>query len=116
MATITATDMTGSGARAVAEITLDGVSDTFTYTQRKDAVLILRNPTAGAISPVIDGDGASSVPVAGVGNVDISSGYAVGSIAAGNVAAVPLDSIAQYLAGTITITGATGLVASLLEF
>ena len=115
MATITSTSMGGSGARTATETTLDGSSDTFTYRSGRDAVLILRNPTAGGITAVIDGDGAGTVPVSGVGNVDISSGYSTGSIAAGAVAAIPLDTIAKYLAGTIAITGGTGLIAPLLE-
>jgi len=116
MATIVATDMTGSGARAVTETTLDGATDTFTYNSSTRSILILRNDTAGALSPVIDGDGATTVPVSGVGSVDISGGYAVGSIAAAGVEAIPLDTIKEYLAGTIAITGGTGLVAQLLEY
>lgn len=115
MATITATDMTGSGARTVTETTLTG-TDTFTYTASKNPVLILRNDTAGALSPTIDGDGATSVQVSGVGAVDISGGYAVGSIAAGAISSIPLTTIGEYLAGTIAVTGGTGLTAQLLEF
>lgn len=116
MADITATSALVSGAKAITETTLDGSSDGFTYNTGKDALLILRNPTGGAISPTIDGDGADTVSVPGVGSVDISSGYAVGSIAAGDAVCIRLDTIAEYLAGTITISSGTGLVAALLEF
>ncbi len=116
MATIAATNMLVTGAKTVNETTLNGSSDTFVYTQRKDALLVLRNPTGAAISPTIDGDGATTVPVAGVGSVDISGGYAVGSIAAGAAVAIRLDTIKEYLAGNIAITGGSGLVAQLLEF
>lgn len=116
MATITATDMTGSGARAVSVTTLTGTLDTFAYSSGKEPTLIFHNPTAGALTPVIDGDGASTVGVSGVGSVDISTGYAVGSIAAGDTVAIPLDTIRKYLAGTIAITGGTGLEAQLLEY
>lgn len=116
MATVTATDMTGSGQRTVTEVTLTGTSDTFTYNSGKEAVLIMRNDTAGALSPVIDGDGGTTVQVRGIGSVDVSSGYSVGSIAAGAVKAIPLDSIREYLQGTIAITSGTGLVCQLLEF
>ena len=64
---------------------------------------------------MIDGDGGTSVPVQGIGTVDVSGGYAVGSIAAGAAKVVPLDSIAAYLKGTIAVTGGTGLVAVLLN-
>ncbi|WP_146195195.1 hypothetical protein [Pararhodobacter marinus] len=115
MAIIAATSMSGPGQRLVSETTLTGTGDTFTYVQNSRQVLILRNPTAGAISPVIDGDGADSVTRDGVGTIDISGGYAVDAIAAGAVRAIPLDTISAYLQGDIAITGGTGLVAILLN-
>jgi hypothetical protein len=115
MATIAATLMTGSGQRALVETTL-GASNDFTYAPGGGQVLILRNATAGALTPVIDGADGTTIPVAGIGNVDVSAGYSVGSIAAGGVRAIPLDTISAYLQGVIDITGATGIVASLLNF
>lgn len=116
MATITTTDMSGVGQRAMTEVTLDASSDTFTYVADRRAILVLRNPTGGAISPVIDGDGGANVAVPGVGDVDVSGGYAVGSIGAGAVVAIPLDTIREYLKGVITITSGSGLIGSLLEY
>lgn len=116
MATITATSALGFGARALTWVTLTGTDDTFAYNASKRPILFLRNPTGGAISPVIDGDGASTVSVNGVGPVDVSSGYAVGSIAAGAAVAIPLASIAEYLAGDIEITSGTDLEGALLEY
>lgn len=116
MATITATNMQGSGIKAVTEVTLTGTSDTFTYTASSNPVLIIRNPTGGGITALIDGSGATTVAVGGVGNVDISGGYSTGAIAAGACKAIELSTISKYLAGTIAITGGTGLVCSLLEF
>ena len=116
MASIAATLLTGTGARAIALTTLTGTADTFTYVAGVKMVLTLRNATAGSLSPVIDGDGGTSVPLKGVGSVDVSGGYAVGAIAAGAAIAIPLDSIAAYLAGTIAISGATGIIASLTRF
>lgn len=115
MPAITATSIAGSGKAAVTETTLNG-TDSLTYREGNKPILVLRNPTAGALSPVIDGDGGSSVAVAGLGTVDVSTGYAVGSIAAGAAVAIPLITIREYLKGTIAITGGTGLVASLLEY
>ncbi len=114
MPAITATTLSGLGKRAVTETTLNG-TDSFVYDQSKTPILVLRNPTAGALSPVIDGNGGTTVNVNGIGVVDVSGGYAVGSIAAGAAVAIPLVTIREYLAGTIAITGGTGLVASLLE-
>lgn len=112
MATITRTNVAGAGRKTVTETTLTGTADTFSYGTGDR--LIMRNPTAGALSPVIDGDGGTTVAVAGVGSIDVSGGYAVGSIAAGAMVTIDLDTIAAYLRGTIAITGGTGLVASIL--
>lgn len=113
MAAITATSMTGSGSRAVTATTL-GASDTLTYVP--GSVLILDNVTAGALTPNIDGAGGTTVPVAGIGSVDVSSGYTTPSIAAGAKAAIPLDTIKEYLKGVITVTGGSGIKASILTF
>lgn len=114
MAAITPTSMDGPGARVVSRTTL-GASDTLTYDPRAKAILILDNVTGGALSPVIDGAGGSTVPVAGIGSVNVASGYAVPSIAAGAMVAIPLNSISAYLQGVITITLGTGIKASILE-
>lgn len=116
MATIVATDMTDSGKRTVTLTTLTGTDDTFAYSNSKRQVLVMRNATGGALTPIIDGAGSTSVAVKGVGSVDVSGGYAVGSIADGAAVAIPLDSISAYLTGVIAITGGTGLVCELLEF
>ena len=103
------------GDIAVTRVVLTGTDD-FVYTPGKKAVLVLDNVTAGALTPIIDGDGAGSVNVGGVGAIDISGGFTLGQIAAGGVAAIRLDTIKEYLAGTIALTGGTGLEAFLLEF
>ena len=115
MATIVATSMQGAGKRAVTLTTMTA-SDTLTYKAGQGQILILRNGTAGALTPIIDGAGATTIPVQGVGSVDVSAGYSVGAIAAGAQVAIPLDTIRAYLVGVIAITGGTGLSASLLEF
>ena len=114
MATIAPTSLGGSGQRTMTRTTLTGTADTFTYS--KGAVLVLENPTGGALSPTITGASASaSIPVPGYGSVSAAGGYAVGSIAAGAARVIPLDSIAAFLSGAIAITGGTGLVAALLN-
>lgn len=79
-------------------------------------VLILRNPTVGALSVTLDGDGGGGVGVPGIGVVDVSGGVVIGPIAPGGVEAVRLHSIRAYLRGSVTVSGGAGLVASLLEF
>ncbi len=116
MATIVATNMQATGGHTVTQTTLTGTLDTFTYRQGVGQILILTNPTVGAISPVIDGASGTTVPVKGIGSVDVTGGYAVGSIAAGAAKAIATDTINEYLKGTIAITSGTDLVAELLEF
>lgn len=116
MATIAPTSMQGSGQRALTETTLTGTADTFVFLTNSNPVLVLRNATGGALSPVIDGNGGTTVVVGGIGPVDVSAGYAVGSIAAGAVKAIPLNTISAFLQGTIAITSGTGLVAALMHF
>jgi hypothetical protein len=115
MPAIAATSIAGSGKAAVTLTTLNG-TDSLTYREGNKPILVLHNPTAGAISPVIDGNGGTTVAVQGLGSVDVSGGYAVGSIAAGACVAIPLITIREYLKGTIAITGGSGLAAALLEY
>lgn len=112
MATIVQTLMRGLGQRAVTETTL-GASNTFTYAAGNGQTLILRNPTGAGIASVIDGADATSRSVSGIGAIDLSGGYNVGTIPAGGAVAIPLDTIKDYLVGSISVTGA-GLVAALL--
>jgi hypothetical protein len=115
MAVITATDMTGSGSRAVTVTTL-GASDTFVFNTDKTPVLYLNNVTAGALTPLIDGDGGTTTPCPGVGDVDVSAGLTLASIGIGDTVAIPLNSISAYLKGVITVTTGDGIEATLLEF
>ena len=115
MAAITATSMLGLGARAVTITTL-GASDTFTFDRTKAPILILNNVTGGGLTPNIDGDGGTTVPVDGIGDVDVSAGLTLASIGAGASAAIPLNTISGYLSGVITVTGGVGIEAQLLEF
>lgn len=115
MAAITPTTMTGFGVRAATEQTLTA-SDTLAYDAGvPGSVLILRNPTGGALSPVITGSLANpAIAVPKYGTVSAAA-YAVGSIPAGAARVIPLDSIAEYLAGVVTITGGVGLIATFLK-
>lgn len=114
MATIAKTDINSISEVTLVETTLTG-TDTFVYNPSKTSYLIFRNETAGALTPVIDGDGATSRFLAGVGSIDISAGYSFGSIAAGAKKIITLNNIDAYLSGTIAITGGTGIVASIIE-
>lgn len=100
-----------AGAVNVAEVTLDG-SDSLVFTPRVGQILVVTNPTGAPINCTLDGAGGTTVPVPGVGAVDVSSGFTF-AVAAGETEAVWLDSIAEYLKGTIAVTG-TDLEAMLL--
>ena len=115
MATIVATGTKGAGAVSITETTLTGTADTFTFKRNANQRLVLRNDTAGALSPVIDGDGTTSVGIDGIGTIDLSAGFVVGSIGIGESVSINTDSIREYLKGTIGITSGTGLVATLME-
>lgn len=115
MATIVATNVSGAGTVSVTETTLTGTLDTFTYREGVKQTLVLRNATAGALTPVIDGAGTTTISIDGVGTIDLSAGYSVGSIVAGAVKSIRTESIGKYCVGVIAITGGTGLVATLLE-
>lgn len=115
MATITATNAKVIGSNALTVTTL-GASDTFTYNATRDPVLILDNVTGGALTPNLDGASGTTVPVSGIGSVDVTGGYTCPSIASGARAFIPLKSIEKYLQGLVTVTGGTGIKASILEF
>jgi hypothetical protein len=115
MATIAPTSVQGAGVRNVTRTTLTA-ADTFTYNSAKNAVLILDNVTAGALTVNIDGASGTTVAVAGIGDVSVASGYSTGSIAAGACVAIPLDSIYLFLQGVIAVTGGTGIKATLIEY
>lgn len=115
MAAITPTAVGAAGGTVVTVTTL-GASDTLTFNASRNPVLILDNVTGGALTPKIDGAGGTTVPVAGVGSVSVASGFTTPSIAAGAKYAIPLKTISAYLQGVITVTGGTGIKASILEF
>ena len=116
MATLVATNGQGSGEVLVTETTLDGTLDTFVYQSSKNQTLILRNDTAGALVPVIDGDGATTISISGVGYIDLSAGYTLAPIGIGEIVTIKTDTIKEYLKGTIEITNGIGLTAQLLEY
>jgi len=115
MAAITITDVSGQGEVVVTETTL-GASDTLAFASGQKMTLFLRNASGGALTPKIDGDAGTVVAVDGVGDVDVSGGYTMASIANGAVAAIHLDTIEEYCRGVVTVTGGTGIVATVTRF
>lgn len=116
MPVLTSTSVRAGGVVSTTENTLTA-SDTFVWDQNTaGAILILRNGTAGALSPTITGSTASAaIPVTGYGPVSAAS-LPVGSIPAGQTRVIPLDTRREYLQGAITIAGGTGITATLLQY
>lgn len=88
-----------------------GASDTLVYSSGTRQVLNLHNTTGGSLTVVIDGSGGTTVSPSGLGAaIDVSAGFSI-AVAAGAHKVVPLDTIASYLQGTVTLTGAATLTA-----
>lgn len=115
MADIVKTSVTGSGQQAVTVTTL-GASDTLVFKKGVNATLMLNNVSGGALTPLIVGADATTFPASGLGNVDVSGGFQLTSIGVDETVALPLDSIAGYLKGDITLTGGDAIEAQLLEY
>lgn len=113
MATITQVNTNATGPVSITPTVL-GASDALVYSKGVSKFLVINNVTVGAITPNIDGDGAGSSYLVGVGPVDISAGYTIASIPAGGAAVIDLDSIRSYLQGTIAVTGGDGAEAYVL--
>lgn len=113
MATVATISLQGVRERDETPTTL-GASDTFVYVP--GSFLLIHNDTAGTVQPTIDGDGAStSLEIPGAGTKDLSSGYQWSTtVAIGDMTLIPLDTIKQYLVGTIALTGADGAEAVIL--
>lgn len=91
--------------------TLTGTAE-IAYRRGAGQVIVIENKTGSSLNPVIVGSSApNALSVSGYGELDLTGGFPVGSIAAGVTVAVPLDSIYRYLAGQVIMSGAIGAVA-----
>ena len=68
----------GGGVLGTCTVTTMTASDTLDFNEGTGQILILRNPTAGALTPVLVGV-AGNNSVAGWGKRAVGSGYSVGS-------------------------------------
>lgn len=116
MGTIAVTNMSGAG-QATVTYTTATASDTFTYQAGRRQIMIIKNDSGGALTPNIDGDGATTKSVPGLGGaIDTSGGFDFTSIANGASVAIDLDEISEYLKGTIAMTGADGADIAILQY
>ncbi len=113
MATLTTNTVSSTAATAVTVDTL-GADDTLTFTG--SMYLLLSNDTGGSLSPVLTGDTATTTDIQGLGVIDLTGGSDIfGTIADGAEKMLKLSVVEKYLAGTVTITGGTGLTARLIK-
>lgn len=115
MPAIVATSMAKGKPRASTRTTLGASGNSIAFTPGAGQVLVLHNPTGGSLTPTITGSASVATELDGAGEINFAAGLSLGAIAAGAQLVVHLDSIAQYLKGTIDITSGTGLVATLLN-
>ena len=115
MPAIVATSMAKGSPRASTRTILGASGNPITFSPGTGQVLVLHNPTAGALTPTIIGAGSTTADLEGAGTLSFAAGLSLGAIAVGAQLVVPLDFIAQYLKGVIDITGGTALVATLLN-
>lgn len=103
-----------SGA-ATAEINILDDSEEFIYQADANQVMILRNPTGSPISPILTGSNPpSAYLIKGYGYADLTAGFPVGSIAAGQSVAIPLETLRLWIAGSRSyINNGTGLECSI---
>lgn len=94
--------------------TVLSADDTITFDPKRRQLLVLTNPTGGALTATLDGAAGTSVAVAGVGSVSVAAGLAI-AVPAGQSKAVQLSTVAAYCQGVVHLTGGAGLVAQLFD-
>ena len=106
------------GATTLARVTLNG-TDSLTYIPGANQQLYLANNTGSPIGPVVilGSTAPATYIIPGTGGTTIapSAGKSLGTIAANTTIEVSLDDISLYLQGSVTITGGSGLVATILS-
>lgn len=111
MATLTNTSKSVLGPFTPTKTVL-GASDVITWTSGQNAELIMYNITASPVVVTLDGSGVTTVAVPGAGatTVSLAAGLAI-TVPADGFQIVRLDTVSAYLAGTIALTGGTGVIA-----
>ena len=114
MAVIAQTDTRAQiGAFALTPTVL-GASDTLPYDGKKRQALILLNTTAGSLTATLDGADGTTVMIDGLGNPSVAAGLAI-AVPAGELRMVILPTIRYYLQGPVTVAGAAGLKAVVID-
>ena len=112
MAAITGTNANVNGSFTVTTTALTA-SDTLVYDITKNPLLVLENTTGSLVTISINGSTNTSVAPDGYGStISTTSGKTI-AVAANATVAVKLNSIRAFLNGNVTVTGGTGVTASL---
>lgn len=90
-------------------------SDTITFNSAKVQILLVTNTTAGALTLLIDGDGGTTVNVAGIGAINVAAGKSIIIPANTGSKLITLSTISAYCQGVVTLTGAVGAKVRLIE-
>lgn len=103
------------GPTTLARTTLSA-SDTLAFVPKAGMYLTLANNTAGALTATLVGSTAPAayvVPGTGGTTLNLAAGKAI-LVGANSTVEVALDELELYLQGNITVTGGTGLIATVL--
>ena len=112
MAVITTQSLARDGDFVITMSTLTA-SDTITYSANE--YILFYNSTAGSLTATVKGSAATSKAVDGIGSVSLSAGVPV-IVAAGAYKILNVNSRKEFMTGTsVTITGAAGLSAAVLQ-
>lgn len=123
MATIVITPRSLSGPYVLTKTTLTTGPDTLAYVQGTNQEMELENSSGSAVTVTLLGSTSSAaLPVTGQGNlglggqtVNAAAGKAI-TVAAGTTERIPLDSIAGYLQGSVTLTSsAAGVFCAVVQ-
>jgi hypothetical protein len=90
-------------------------SDTITFNSTKVQILLVTNATAAALTLLIDGDGGTTINVAGVGAINVAAGKSIVIPATTGSKLITLSTISAYCQGVVTLTGAVGAKVRLIE-
>ena len=116
MPEITRLKRTVNETQTITPATLDGSTDTLTFDANAKQSLYLNNTTGGALNiNVIGSTAPADYTPPGYGDpLDLTAGFAI-TIPDGQMSSQFLPSISKWLAGSVTITGGTGLLAYIVE-
>jgi hypothetical protein len=97
-----------------APLTTLTASDTITYLANRRQILVLRNPGGVTQTLNIYGDGGTTINAPGAPNISVAGGYNI-AVGAGLSRCIELSKISAYLQGVVTLTGASGMIAQLVN-